>query len=211
MSETQTPSTDISAEILAAANATQEPAPHVDPPPQPLPPLDRPAVEESFDYSGKVYGPHKKLIDSGTHPRDIAHLKWGRWKGCQCLDCKAARNEIHKATGAQSINPDPATDAFKDLIDEEIAAAILNTPNRMGEIFCRVKKLPKEALEVWDVPEKELKVYGRLGKRISDLYITLPDFKHKELFLLGIYEGSQFSMRVATTLLILKTTQEEKK
>jgi hypothetical protein len=74
-----------------------------------------------------------------------------------------------------------------------------------------VKKLPKEALEVWDTPTKELEVYGKLGKRISDIYLDLPDFKHKELFLLGIYMGSQFAMRATTTLLILKTTQENKK
>lgn len=212
MSDAHTPTPDFSAEILSLANATQEPernVPTANQPPQAVPVGPSQNGAKDFIMGNKVLPAHKKLLDQGVHPRNIPHSNYGFWRGCQCVECKTKRNEMVQPAASENTVQKLDPLVLREIFTEDVAAQIINTPNRCGEIFSRIKKLPKEAIEVWDTPAKELEVYGKLGNRLAQIY-DLPEFKHKELILLMGYMTLQFSMRATTTLLILKTTQEER-
>lgn len=214
MSDTIQPLPDIAKEILALAPKTEEQAANVPTPPEsakPLPSVVAPASAKDFFVGEKVCKPHQKLLADGVHPRDIQHIAHGRWRGCQCLKCKTKRGEMVQTSAIQSSPEDVIANSFKEIVDEDLAAIVFDTPTRAGLIFCQLYDTPKEIQKVWETPEKELKTIGRLGKMVSDRYLNLPEVKHKEAWALGTYMFSQFSVRLGATIAMLKIKALEKK
>lgn len=203
---------NISDEILSIGGPAN-PAPSVDV--QPVVPEDRPSIpKQTFRFGKKVYKEHRKLVDRGVHPRDIQHVKYGLWKGCQCLECKTKRNEVDDApmdsATADSAASPSLSPQLSDLFTERFCGKILNLPNEFARLFLKARKAPKEAIEVWDIPDEDIRIYGQFGKHLADTYLNLPDFKHKELVTFGAWYLSQLGMRMAAMKAILAQTEVQK-
>jgi hypothetical protein len=160
----------------------------------------------------KTFKKHSEALAAGTPVEDIRHVTMGIWNGCQCPDCKTKRFELFPETDSQaSSGPTPLR--LPSLIDEEIAGRILNLPNRIGEVFSRVTRAPKEVVDVWTTAEKDLEIMGRYGKALEQRYMNMPNFQHKELLEFSIWYFGELGVRVSTTIMILKMqkTESEKK
>lgn len=212
MSEINLDVPDLSKEILSVGSASDSPA-SVEHKPVDVPAV-QPVPKLTFRVGKKVYKDHRKLLDQGVHPRDIRHISYGVWKGCQCLDCKTKRNEMDAtpldgSTGDPMASPANAP-ALSELFTEKFCGKILNLPNEFARLFLKARKAPKEAIDVWDIPEEDVRIYGQFGKHLADTYLNLPDFKHKELITFGAWYLSQLGMRMAAMKAILAQMEPPK-
>jgi hypothetical protein len=186
--------------------------------------------ERIWKYGKKsdMYSRHRKeIFNGGLSPETVEHISNGVRRGCQCMVCKEKRNEFeyHRPSEAIPIqeNANPieelsglelpgqigkkeakeGLDYLCELVDEETAAIVLDTFRKAGEIYYR-GKLGGKVSKVWEQDEKEMRVLGKLGKKCFDKYASIPDFKHKELVLLGFFLSQSVGLRVAATLKIQK-------
>lgn len=179
---------------------------------------------------------HRKLIkQKDFDPTKIKHVSHGRAKGCQCSACKIYRKEYEDILSKDTKPIEPASlpvvdkipteknppvaaiedlraaeldELLGDVVDEETAAILLDTFRKAGEMYVRGKNLGKGAEKIWEQDEKEMRVLGKLGKKVWDRYASIPDFKHKELALLGIYMSQSVGLRVIATLKIIKENRQ---
>jgi hypothetical protein len=164
-----------------------------------------------FVVPAKVHKEHKKLLDIGTHPRDIPHIAYGYMRGCQCISCKEKRGEMLEKKGAATVhntaNQDNLdTEIIKELLDSEATGIIADLPRTIAETAFSVKypSLQVEIEKIWHRSEREQKVIDKISKKIAERYLSLPEMKHKELVIYGIFEGLKISLRSAQTIALIK-------
>jgi hypothetical protein len=166
-------------------------------------------IPQPKDRLYKKYKAHMDKLAAGVPVEELDHFAFGISNACQHQECKERRYEFYPEEVHQVSNLPPPP-ALPSIIDEEIAGAILNVPNRLGEMFARIAKAPKEVIEVWKPDDKEIEAYGRYGKALEKEYLPQLDFKWRNLILVGIWYGMQLGGRAITTITIMKT-QEAKK
>lgn len=146
----------------------------------------------------KAFLEHTKLLSQGTKVEDLEHYVSGRWRGCQCADCKTKRNEFKPdvTDGSDSLdNPK----AFGTFITAKFFSRLLCLPNETMQAVVKWKKLPKEAEEIWKVPSEDIKIYEDFGKFVLENYLDINKYKHAQLTAFCIWYGAKF----ATTMTVM--------
>lgn len=188
-------------------------------------------------FRHRKYIKDRKWIDEKTSPETIKHVSHGRSKGCQCAACKVYRKEYEDVPSEAGKKVEPVSvpiidtipteknpkitvvdhrnleateleDLLDDVVDEETAAVLLDTFRKAGEVYVRGKNLGKYVENIWAQDEKEMRILGKLGKRVWDRYASIPKWKHKEAALLGIYMAQSVGLRVTATLRIMKEEKQ---
>jgi hypothetical protein len=143
----------------------------------------------------------------GKTPEEIPHTLR---PGCGCAKCKTKRGEYDMLMGdepSSEIHGADSTQSRLPIHTEKFIARILNIPNRIGELFCRLKKLPQEVCDTWKADQAELDFYGQSGKEILQSYI--PEFKHDKLVYFASAYLASIGERVMGMIMAIKIMEEQ--
>lgn len=195
--------------------AIQPASPVVDPGPAPGP---QPVVVSKTrkqwifpkPYRKTVNKLHREAVESGSlDPDATKHIPYGVSNGCQCSRCKVAREEFTETvdfeerseTGSGDLDPE-----FFELFDEEMIADIGDTPNQFVAMYLENKlHAAQKVVDVWaKSSEKELRILGKQGKKLIQMYLRLPDTKHLSLILFLIWWVFTQGIKVRKTIILVR-------
>lgn len=173
-------------------------------------------------YGKTVHSKHRQAVKDGTiDPWTVEHIPWGRGSGCQHHACKISRKEFRGTLPGDPANSDvepqvapadapEALDAeFFELFDEDMIATIADTPNQIAASLLAGKGFTQKVLDVWEkTSDKEMQIYGKQGKKLLQMYLRLPDGKHKSLILFLIWFVIQEGLKVKRTLILIKAERD---
>ena len=187
----------------------------------------------TYGKKSDMYYKHRALIKSGFPPEDLGHIANGRRKGCQCAVCKEARGEFEKLENKNQSDAVPSShtdsppvaadvpsaqkpiiaapdvdDFLVELMDEDFAGVILDTPREAFSVYYRGRGLGKEVERVWEKDAHEVELLGKAGKAVWDKYAKLPNFKYKEIMVLGFVMTRAVGLRVWATAKIMKEQKQ---
>lgn len=174
---------------------------------------------------------HRKLFKKGQtpDPKKLEHIP--RVKYCLCEDCMVARKDFEDVPVASSvpISPVPGQENISkypkktpgqdgrvqavesdvdelivELMDPELAGTILDTFREGLALLYRGKNLGDDVDRIWEKNSKEVEVLGKAGKKCWDHYAKLPNFKYKDLMVLGFLLSKNVGLRIWATSQILK-------